>query len=337
MNEKTKLIQVGVGAWGRNLLRNFSSLPDVEVIGLCDESEETQEKLRKQFPDLAVAADYRKLLDNLEVDAVVIATPPAYHYEIAKESLALGKDVFVEKPMTLAISEAEELVQLAEENKRILMVGHIMEYHPIVVRMRKYIESGELGDIYYVYSTRVNLGKLRDVENALWSFAPHDISMITYLLREKPTRVSATGAAYLREDIEDVSFITLFFDSGTIAHIHTSWLDPHKIRRLTIVGSKKMAVLDDVEPQEKIRIYDKGVNIQQGYDTYGEYLSLRTGDIVIPAVKVQEPLRIECQEFVKAIKSRVPPITDGKDGLAVLRVLRAADSSMKENGTPHKC
>ena len=239
--------------------------------------------------------------------------------------------------MTLAISEAEELVRLAEGSRRILMVGHIMEYHPAVVRMREYIEGGELGDIYYVYSTRVNLGKVRDVENALWSFAPHDISMIIYLLREKPAAVSATGAAYLRKGIEDVSFITLFFDSGTIAHIHTSWLDPHKVRRLTIVGSKKMAVLDDVEPQEKIRIYDKGVNLQQAYDTYGEYLSLRTGDILIPAVKVQEPLKIECQEFIKAVRSRIPPITDGKDGLAVLRVLRAADKSMKENGTPHKC
>jgi len=331
-----KVGQIGVGNWGKNLLRNFAGIKDVEIT-LASDSSPKGIAIAKSDPRIKGTTDnWKEVTEHPHIQAVVIATPPENHYEITKSALLNSKDVFVEKPITLDVAEAEEIAKLADEKKRILMVGHIMEYHPAVEAIKKYIDNGELGKIFYLYSARINLGKVRSCENALWSFAPHDISILLYLLSQEPVKVSATGASYLQKDIEDVTFVSLYFPDGTMGQIHTSWLDPHKSRKITIVGSKKMVVFDDMEPSEKIRIYDKGVDTVTDYNTYGEYLSIRTGDILIPKINIKEPLSIECNEFIKAIESRKSPRTDGWDGVRVLRVLECATRSLKMGGTPVK-
>lgn len=329
-----RVAQIGLGAWGKNLLRNFASLPDTEMLVVCDASEKALQRAKSQYPAITTCSDPAQVFANPDVDAVIIATPPASHYELASAAIAAGKDVFVEKPLVLSSADGEKLVSQAEAAGKIVMVGHIMVHHPASLLLKQYVESGELGRIYYVYATRVNLGKVRDIENAMWSFAPHDLSLITFLLSSLPDRVSAVGQAYLQDGIEDVAFLTLHFPDGALGHIHTSWLDPHKDRNLTIVGAKKMVVFDDTEPTEKIKIYDKGVNAGQDYTTYGEYLSLRTGDIVIPKIDTTEPLGLECRHFIEAVRNRTAPRSDGKSGLEVLRILEAAQRSMDSGGTP---
>jgi predicted dehydrogenase len=242
--------------------------------------------------------------------------------------------VFVEKPLVLNVADGIKLVEKAEKNNRILMVGHIMEYHPVSIFLKKYIDDGILGEIYYLYSSRINLGRVRNIENSLWSFAPHDISLILLLLDKLPEKVTAAGADYLQPGIEDVSFLTMHFADKTMAHVHVSWLDPHKERKLTIVGSKKMLVFDDTRASEKVWLYDKGVEAKLNYDSYAEYLSLRVGDIVIPQIPGGEPLSIECNHFIECVEKRIRPRSDGRDGLRVLAVLQAAQSSLKQGGAP---
>ena len=329
---------IGCGAWGRNLLRNFANLPGCTLLTCCDESPKQIEKLCPSYPAIKFTQDPLEIIENPNLDAVVISTPPATHFELSRAAILADKDVFVEKPLVLDVKEGEKLVGLAEEKKKILMVGHIMEYHAATLKLKEYIDRGELGRVYYLYSTRVNLGKVRDIENALWSFAPHDISMILFLLEKEPVSVTATGQCYLQKDkgIEDVVFMNMRFDDGTMAHVHVSWLDPHKDRKLTVVGDKKMAVFDDTRSAEKIWIYDKGVETKQDYSTYGEYLSLRFGDVVIPRIPATEPLRAECQHFIECVQSRKTPRSDGRDGLRVSKVLDAAQRSLKEGGSPVK-
>jgi predicted dehydrogenase len=325
---------IGCGAWGKNLLRNFANLPGCVLVSCCDENPKQMEKLWPNYREVKFTQDYREIIENPDLDAVVISTPPASHFELCRSALLAEKDVFVEKPLVLQVKEGEELVRLAEEKKKILMVGHIMEYHAATLKLKEYLDRGELGEIYYLYSTRVNLGKVRDIENALWSFAPHDISMILFLLEKEPVSVSATGRSYIQKGIEDVAFMTIHFAGGVMAHIHVSWLDPHKDRKLTVVGSKKMAVFDDTQSAEKIWIYDKGVDARMDYNTYGEYLSLRTGDILIPKIETTEPLRSECQHFIECVEKRKTPRSDGMDGLRVLRILDAGEKSLKMQGSP---
>ena len=325
---------IGCGAWGKNLLRNFANLPGCVLVSCCDENPKQIEKLCPNYREVKFTKDYREIIENPNLDAVVISTPPASHFELCKSAILAEKDVFVEKPLVLQVKEGAELVTLAEEKKRILMVGHIMEYHAATLKLKEYMDRGELGEIYYLYSTRVNLGKVRDIENALWSFAPHDISMILFLLEKEPVSVTATGKSYIQKGIEDVAFMTIHFAGGVMAHIHVSWLDPHKDRKLTVVGSKKMAVFDDTQSAEKIWIYDKGVDARLDYNTYGEYLSLRTGDILIPKIETAEPLRSECQHFIECVEKRKTPRSDGKDGLRVLRILDAGERSLKMQGSP---
>ncbi len=329
-----KIGQVGLGAWGKNLLRNFYYLPGCQLKIGCDQDPQRLEGFRKEYPSVKFTADFEEVLSDKELQAVVVATPPESHYALAKAALESGKDCFVEKPLVLQVEEGEKLVELAHKEGRILMVGHIMEYHPAALKLKELIDSGELGRIYYLYSTRVNLGKVRDIENALWSFAPHDVSIILYLLNKEPVRITANGMAYLREGIEDVAFSTLYFEGGMLANIHVSWLDPHKIRKVTVVGQKKMAVFDDMESAEKIRIYDKGVDTHKDYASYGEYLSLRHGDILIPKLDLVEPLKSECEHFLQCMESRATPKSNGEDGLRVLKVLAAAQKSLKNGGTP---
>jgi predicted dehydrogenase len=324
----------GVGGWGRNLARNYYQIPDSTLRYICDLDTKRLAQMERQLPGTRTTSDFDGMLADKDLHAVVVATPAPTHYALCKRALEADKDVYVEKPFVLHAIEAEELIRLAERRGRILMVGHLLLYHPVVARMKQMIDRGELGDIHYIYNQRVNLGTVRGDENALWSFAPHDISVILHLLGQEPTDVSARGQSYLQPGVEDVVFTTLNFNQRSMAHIHVSWLDPHKIRKLTIVGSKKMVVFDDLESTEKLRIYDKSAEQTTDYNTFAEYITLRFGDITIPHVRVDEPLRLECQHFLDCVTTRTPPLTDGRDGLRVVKVLEAAQRSLEKNGLP---
>jgi len=265
---------------------------------------------------------------------VVVAVDAPQHYKIAKAALQAGKHVYVEKPLTLSSVEAQELVDLAAAKKVQLMVGHLLLFHPGVQYMKKMVKDGTLGDLLYIYCQRVNLGKVRKDENALWSFAPHDLSVILHLLDMEPLDVVARGSAFLQKGIEDVVFVDLRFPGGKLAHVHVSWLDPHKLRKFTVVGTQKMVVFDDMEASEKIKIYDKGVDRAGEVVSYGDALTVRNGDILIPKISLQEPLKLECTHFVDCVRERRTPLTDGLGGLRVVKVLDAAQRSLKSGGTP---
>lgn len=325
---------IGAGSWGKNLVRNFYELRRQNTIYACDLDLAKLDRLRNSFPLLKTTSDYQDILSNDQIKAVVVATTAIGHFEKAKQALEAGKDVFVEKPLTLSTRDAAELVALAEHRQRILMVGHLMIYHPVSLQLRELIKNGDLGEVYYIYSQRVNLGQVRKDENALWSFGPHDLSILFYLIDQEPIDVAARGQTYLQTDIEDVVFVSLNFPNRVSAHIHLSWLDPHKLRKITVVGSKKMAVFDDTAPTEKLRIYDNRAEKNIDYDTYGDSITLRFGDVVIPYVAVTEPLKLECQHFLDCIEKRQTPRTNGRDGLRVVKVLEAANHSLKNNGIP---
>lgn len=333
-NTKTQIAVVGVGGWGKNLARNYYQIPSCNLKYICDLDQRKLEELRLQLSGTTVTTCFNDLLEDPDLDAIVIATTAATHHKLSKAALNSGKHVYVEKPFVLKICQAKELIQMAEEKNCILMVGHLLEYHPVINRLKELIDSLELGDIYYIYNQRLNLGRVRGDENALWSFAPHDISTILYLLGKQPTDVAARGQYYLQKGIEDVVFMTLNFNNEAMAHIHVSWLDPHKIRKITIVGSKKMAVFDDMASTEKLRIYDKSAEQNAKYNSFAEYISLRFGDITIPHLKIDEPLRLECQHFLDCIRNGQQPRSDGRDGLRVVKVLDAAQRSLKANGMP---
>jgi len=311
----------------------FHDLPGARLKQVCDLSEGVRKNICAQYRDVEVVAEYARVLADEEVEAVVLAVPAVDHFEAVRQALEAGKHVYVEKPMTLSVAQAEELVELADRQGKVLMVGHLLEYHPAVQMLKGLIQEGELGDIYYLYSQRVNLGIVRKDENALWSFAPHDVSVMLHLLEQEPDTVSARGECYLQEGIEDVVFVNLHFADGKMAQVQVSWLDPHKIRRLTIVGSQKMAVFDDVESAEKVRIYDKAAE-QRNYESYGEAITLRFGDVVIPHINMVEPLKVECQHFVACVREGKAPRSDGRDGLRVVRVLAAAQRSLGQDGAP---
>jgi len=332
--EKISVAVVGVGGWGKNLARNYGQIPDAHLRYLCDLDEEKLAGIARQVLPERTTTQFDELLNDDQLQAIVIATTGPTHYQLCKRALLAGKDVYVEKPFVLSTAEAIELVDLARKQERILMVGHLLEYHPVVQRLKQMIDSDELGEVRYIYSQRLNLGTVRMEENALWNFAPHDISVIVYLLGLTPTDVSARGQSYLQPGIEDVVFLTLNFGDKAMGHVHVSWLDPHKIRRLTIVGSKRMAVFDDLESSEKLKIYDKGAEINTDYDTFAEYVGLRFGDITVPYIRVSEPLRIECDHFLQCVRERKQPLSDGLDGLRVVQVLEAASHSLRENGVP---
>jgi predicted dehydrogenase len=328
----TKLALIGAGAWGRNLLRNLAHLRNAELIMCCDSNGDRCAATLNGFRGVRACVDPDEVLGSDEVDAVVTVT----HFELASKAIRAGKDVFVEKPMTLSLEDAETLTELADREGRVLMVGHLLEYHPAVNAMKDLLDSGDVGDPFYLYSERVNLGRIRTDENALWSFAPHDISIILYLLGEEPVEVAARGAAYIQPNIEDVAFLWMLFPGNKLAQVHVSWLDPHKVRRTTLVGSKKMVVFDDTVPAEKIRIYNKGAEYNGQFANYADAPTLRFGDVVVQALKMTEPLKIECQHFVECVETRATPRTDGRDGTRVVRVLDAAQRSLRSGGLPVK-
>lgn len=332
--DAVRVAVVGVGGWGKNLARNYQEIPEAELRYVCDMDQGKLDRIARQVHGAVLTRDFEVVLRDPDVEAVVIATPAPRHHALCKLALEAGKDVFVEKPFTLQIAHAEELIRIAAERNRVLMVGHLLEYHPVVTHLRGMIDKGALGKLHYVYSQRVNLGTVREDENALWNFAPHDISVIMFLLGKMPTDVSARGQCYLQKGVEDVVFLTMNFGGTAMAHVHVSWLDPHKIRKLTVVGNRQMAVFDELEANEKLRIYDKGAQTSQDYDSFAEYVGLRFGDITTPYIKFSEPLQIECRHFLDCVRSRRAPLSDGHDGLRVIKVLDAAQRSLRRNGEP---
>jgi predicted dehydrogenase len=326
---------IGCGYWGPNLIRNFVEMPNAEVISVADLSPERLSHIASRFPGVHTTSDYREFF-SMELDAVVIATPPATHYPIARECLLHGLSVMVEKPLTLNTAHAEELVALADARGLTLMVGHTFEYNSAVHELKRLTEQGELGQIYYIDAVRVNLGLYSPKNSAMWDLAPHDISIILYLLGHDVVSVSAQGASCVFPTIHDIVYLHLTFSSGIVAHVRVSWLDPSKTRRITVVGSKKMVVYDDVEPLEKIKIYDKGVDRPPYTDTYSEFqLSYRTGDVVIPHINFVEPLRQECLHYIDCIVNEKLPRSNGLVGLNVVKVLEAAEWSLRNGGLPH--
>jgi predicted dehydrogenase len=316
VSERLRIGQAGLGYWGRNLARNFDDF--AELRWLCDASEERRVEFAERYPDARVTGDFAEVLADDEVDAVVIATPVPTHHPLAKAALEAGKHVFVEKPPAMRVAEMEELVALAESRGVVLMPGHLLLYHPAVQKLKELVDSGELGEVLVAYGNRQNLGVIRKDENALWSLGVHDLSVILWLIQEEIVEASAHGHAFLTDGVEDVVFCYLRFGSGKIAHMHLSWLDPHKMRRLTVVGRDKMAVFDDMELEHKVTVYDKAP--EQSSDSYGEWRT-RTGDTFSPKLSNAEPLKLECQHFIRLVQEG----WDGQEMRAGLEVVRALE------------
>jgi UDP-2-acetamido-3-amino-2,3-dideoxy-glucuronate N-acetyltransferase len=316
---------IGCGYWGKNLVRNFSELGALHTI--CDVETKKLEQFKSLYPQLKVESDYHRVLENKEIAGVVIATPAATHYSIAREALLAGKDTFVEKPLALKVEEGKELVELAQKGDRLLLVGHLLEYHPAVVKLKELVEEGVLGKIQYIYSNRLNLGRFRTEENILWSFAPHDISAILLLLGgEMPQEVSAQGGYYLHQDIADVTLTTLAFKDGVRAHIFVSWLHPYKEQKLVVVGDKKMALFDDTAPQDKLLLYSHQIEwVERKPVSHPK-------EAEVVKVLLQEPLKLECQDFLHCIQTRQKPKADGHKGLQVLEILSLCQKSLEEKG-----
>lgn len=324
---------IGCGYWGPNLVRNFFELPGVNVVGVSDLKQDRLAKIRAAYNTIYTTQNYEELFD-MGVQALVIATPPPTHHDIAAKCLKHGVHVLVEKPIALKSDDALHLCQLAHEKELVLMVGHTFEYNPAVHALRELIDSGELGEIHYIDTARLNLGLFQRGLNVLWDLAPHDISILLFLLRQNPTAVSSHGMSCVMEKVHDVVYLNLMFPNDLMAHVHVSWLDPCKVRRVTIVGSKKMVVYNDIEAQEKLRIYDKGVDTPpRGTAQLDEVsFSYRTGDITIPNIKLTEPLKQECQHFVKCIREKIIPDTCGEEGYRVVKILEAAQRSLVDSG-----
>ncbi len=325
----TRIGVVGLGYWGPNLARNFDRLPGAELSWICDQSEEALARWAPSFPSARASGDLDELLADPGLDAVVVATPVPSHAAVAARVLAAGKHCFVEKPLAQSVADAEQVVAAAREAQKVLMVGHLLEYHPGVEKLKELADSGELGEIFYLYSNRLNLGKLRADENALWSLGAHDVSVLLHLAGgEEPSECEAFGESYMRPGVQDVVFCYLRFPSGLAAHLHLSWLDPHKERRFTVVGSKKMATFDDMDAERKVTVYDKGFD--QDFASYGEYI-MRSGDIWSPHVSNEEPLRIECRHFLERIADGGEPRSGGDSGVRVVRVLEALQRSLERS------
>jgi len=329
---RLRLGVVGAGAWGKNHVRTAAALADAELTAVCDTDPKVRERVTRQHPAVHVTEDRGDLLGR--VDAVIVAAPAATHARLALQCIEAGKPCLVEKPFALSARDAEQVARVARERQVPVAAGHLLLFHPAVERLRALVQGGDLGRLYYLYGLRVNLGQVRADENALWSFGPHDVSVALYLLGEQPVRVTAQGRSYLQPKVEDVVFLTMDFASGVLAHVQLSWLDPHKERKLTVVGAKQMAVFDDMEAREKLRIYDKGVDRPPEYGSYGESLAVREGDIFIPKIPTVEPLAAELAHFVRVARRAEPPRAGAEDGVRVVRVLEAAGRSLASGGAP---
>lgn len=329
--QPVRVALIGYGYWGPNLARNFHQLPETELACIVDANPAVLGRA-EQLYHCRTATAVATVLEDPSIEAVAIATPVRTHYALAKAALEAGKHVLVEKPLTMDVAEGRELTALADRLGRTLMVGHVFEYNPAVRYIKQAIDEGQLGDIYYLYSKRVNLGRVQSDVNALWSIAPHDISIVLYLLGRMPTAVRCQGASCLNNQVEDVIFLTLHFGPNILCHVHASWLDPSKQREMTVVGSQRMIVYDDVSAEGKVRVYDKGA-FRKGDVTYGDFqYKLHSGDILIPRLDLREPLQEECAHFAACVRSGARPLTDGANGLRVLEVLAAGQQSLEQQG-----
>lgn len=328
-----KIGAVGCGYWGPNLIRNLRSLPDCELKVICDTSEARLSHMRRLHPDVTTTNEYESLLHDPSLDAIVVATPVRFHYEMAKAALSAGKHVFIEKPMARTEMEAEELVSMAESQGLVIMVGHTFLFSPAVRRMKEIIDAGDIGQVQYIGARRLNLGLFQKDINVAWDLAPHDISILLHLLDEHPVSVSCQGSSHITRGIEDVTMMYLAFKRNCCGFIHNSWLDPKKVRQMTVIGTQRMIVYDDTEPLEKLKIYDARVEVPPHYDTFAEFTySYHYGDAYVPYIKQDEPLKLECQHFIDCIRDHAVPITSGRLGLEVVRILEASSQSLRENG-----
>ncbi|HZR16416.1 MAG TPA: Gfo/Idh/MocA family oxidoreductase [Verrucomicrobiae bacterium] len=331
-----KILNVGVvgcGYWGPNLVRNFRQSSDCNLKVLCDASDTRLGHMRRLYPELATTNKFDDLLNDSELDAVVIATPVRFHYTMAKAALSVGKHVFIEKPMARTEAESIELVELAERQGLVLMVGHTFLFSPAVRRMKEIINAGDIGEVQYIAARRLNLGLFQKDINVAWDLAPHDISILLHLLDESPLSVSCQGSSHVTRGIEDVTMMNLNFRKNLCAFIHNSWLDPKKVRQMTVVGSQRMIVYDDTEPLEKIKIYDARVEVPPHYDSFAEFTySYHYGDSYVPYIKQDEPLKLECQHFLQCITEGTAPITNGRLGLEVVKILEASSESLRQHG-----
>ena len=332
---KTKIAVIGCGAWGINHVRTSLKLQNAELVAICDGSDTARARAQTVAPGVRAESDPEVILSDDEIVAVIIATPAPTHASVVHEALSANKHVFVEKPFVLDPKDGAPLVAMAKEKKRVLMVGHLLRYHPYFQKLEQMARGGDLGEIHYAYAERVNLGVVRKDENAFWSLAPHDLSMMCAVMDAPPVELTATGQSFLNPGVEDVVFATIKFGNGNLGHIHVSWLDPHKHRKMTVVGDQKMAVFDDMQPSEKLRIYDKGVTRKKAV-SYAQFYTVRQGDISIPSIKMSEPLLSEEQHFIDCIQQEKSPITNGEEAMQVLKCLVAASHSLKEGGKPIK-
>jgi len=329
--KKTKVAVIGAGNWGRNHVRTLAALPEADLVAVCDADPGRRSAVERQYPAVFTTDEVAKALDK--ADAAVVATPAAFHPEHARCAIERGMPVLVEKPFALSVRESEEMAEFADKKNVPVVVGHLLLFHAAVERLKSLIDAGDLGELYYLYSQRVNLGQVRPDENALWSFGPHDAAVAVELLGSAPVAVSAHGKSYLQRGIEDVVFMMLEFESGVIAHVQMSWLDPHKERRLTVVGSEKMVVFDDMQIREKLKVYDKGVDRPPEYSSYGESLAIREGDISIPRIPNVEPLGAELRHFLAVATGAEQSRAPASNGVAIVKILEAASKSLREDGS----
>jgi len=333
MSDVIRLAVVGAGYWGPNLVRNAAAAPGAALSVICDLDRDRLAAMGRRHPEAALTDDFDSVIADDAIDAVIVATPAASHHDLGMRAMQAGKDVLIEKPLAMNVAECRDLVELADREKRVLMVGHTFIYNAAVRKIKELMDAGELGDLLYVYSSRVNLGRVRKDVNALWNVAPHDITIMNHVLGEEPIRVRATGRSFLQPGIEDVVFAVFEYPGGAVAHVHSSWLDPSKVRRTTFVGSQKMVIYDDIESEGKVKIYDKGVRRTGPDGEYGEFqLRLHSGDIHIPKITFTEPLAEEIGHFVECVRDRSVPRTDGRAGLSVVAALEAAQKSIESGG-----
>lgn len=326
---------IGLGHWGPNYLRILQFSETAELVAACDKDLKKHERVRRQYPQLRLVSDSSEILQDPQIDAVIIATPAATHYELVKKVLDAGKHVLVEKPLALSVKEGEDLLERALRAKRILMVGHTFLYNSAVRKMKECIDTGKLGKIYYLTAARTHLGLIKDDVSAVWDLAPHDVSIFSYLLGEEPKQVSAVGVSHLKEGLQDLAFASLLYDHNIIGNIHISWVDSNKQREVAVIGSKARVVFDDLNLLERIRIFEKGVSLDRPYETFGEFqLLLRDGDIISPKVEPEEPLRKVCLEFIHSVETGERPLADGQNGLAVVRTMCAIEKSIRQWGAP---
>lgn len=335
MNRPVTVAIVGYGYWGPNLVRNFRSLADCRLKAVCDVSEKRLKDMRTLYPEVTGETDFNKLVNDPEIDALAIATSARLHFPMAKAALEAGKHVMIEKPMATSTAECEELLRIAKQKGRLIMVGHTFLYSSAVRKIKEIIDNHDLGDLRYIAARRLNLGLFQKDINVTWDLAPHDISIILHIMQEMPQSVNCRGGASLTPGIEDMTSMTLSFSKERSAIIHSSWHDPRKVREMTIVGSKRMIVYDDIAPLEKIKVYDVRVERPPHYNTFAEFqYAYHYGDTYSPYIKHDEPLKTECQHFLESIRNGTTPLTSGKNGMEVVRILEASSKSLKNQGAP---